>query len=157
QPGWVETSPTTSRLYALRGTSPGALTIYQLSPTGAVLNTFPAPAPVAALGNQGLADGGGSLFYVDGSAPTGASPPRTLYELDPFTGAVRDADALPGTGNISGLAYLGGLVYYLSTETNQIVAFDPVTDTVVRSMTPGLGLSGGLTGAAELGLLFASN
>ena len=52
------------------------------------------------------------------------------------------------------MAYLNGLVYIL-TNNNQITAFDPLTDAVVRTLTPGPSFVGGLTGAGDLGLLFA--
>ena len=86
----------------------------------------------------------------------GGAGPHTLYEVDPVTGVVRDSDILPATGEISGLGYLGGLVYLLATNSGQVLVFDPVTDTIVRTLTPGVGLVGGLTGAAGLGLLFAT-
>jgi VCBS repeat-containing protein len=159
QAGWRQTAPGGGHLFAARVSQNGGTpTIYELSATGAVLNSFAAPAPLQGqVGPQGLAEGGGSLFYIDGTPPVGAATgPHTLYELDPATGAVRDADVLPATGGIAGLGYLNGLVYLQVYTTNQILAFDPVSDTVVRTL-PVTDLIGGLTGASDLGLLFGSN
>src|SRR5207344_3324079 len=111
QAGFVQTGPTGDRLFSLRPTTltgPLLVNIFELDEYGFVKNTFPAPAPVASFGLQGLAVGPTSLFYTDGSqAGTGT---RTLYELDPTTGAVTDSDLVPIAG-ASGLAYLGGLVF----------------------------------------------
>jgi VCBS repeat-containing protein len=160
QPGWVQTSPSVSRLFALRSSSTAGAppTVYELDASGAVLNSFVAPGQVRTNGPQGLADGGTGLFYIEGSQPPGAIGPHTLYELDPFTGAVRDSDVLPATTEISGLGYLGGLVYILTSNSTQILVFDPVLDAVVRTFTvpAAPNLIGGLTGASSLGLLFAS-
>ena len=127
--------------------------IYRLSPGGTVINSFAGPAPVVTPGFQGLADAGGSLFYLDGSV-NGA---KTLYELDPNSGAVIDSDVLPATSQVGGLAYLGGLVYVQVDPTNQVQVFDPVADTVVRTFTVAADIAGGLTGAGDRGLLYANN
>jgi glutamine cyclotransferase len=154
QPGWTQTAPIGGRLFAVRGQNGIPPTIYELSPTtGAVLNSFPGPAVTPLLGPQGLAVGGGNLFYIDGVG-TGA---HTLYELDPTTGAVIDADTLPSTAEIAGLGFLNGRVYLEVHPTDQVLVFDPVTDTVVNTLTVAADLLGGLTGAQDLGLLFDSN
>ena len=154
QAGWIQTSPRDSRLFALRAINTGvAPTVYELAASGAVLNSFPAPAPIPTVGNQGLASSGESVFYIDGSG----SAAHTLYELDAATGAVLDSDSIPATPEIAGLAYLGGLVYIQVYPSREILAFDPASDTVVRRFTVGADIIGGLTGAADLGLLFASN
>jgi VCBS repeat-containing protein len=152
QVGWVQTGPTGGRLFTIRSAQNGTPTIAELDATGAVLNSFPAPAPVASGGPLALADGGAGLFYVDGNYF--GTYDALLYELDPFTGAVRDADGFPIAGPVTGAAVVNGLVY-LATGPNQIVVFDPVTDTVVRTLTvPGQPVSGGLAGGG--GLLFVA-
>lgn len=107
------------------------------------------------LGTEGLALGSHSLFYVNGSSTT----THTLYELNPNTGAVIDSDVIDATllGPIGGLAYLGGKVYAEKYNTNQILVWDPISDTVVTTLYVAADLLGGLTGAADLGLLFDSS
>jgi VCBS repeat-containing protein len=158
QGGWRQTTPFEGHLFVAR-VSPngGTPTIYQIDASGNVLNSFAAPAPVAGVGPQGLAEGDGSLFYIDGApAPNGGPAPHTLYELDPATGAVRHATVLPATGGIAGLGYLDGLVYLQVYTTGQVLAFEPVTGTIVRTITV-TDVVGGLTGDPDLGLLFGSN
>ena len=89
QAGWVQTAPVAGgRLFVARSTS-NLPTIYELNPTtGAVLNSFPAPAPAQVVGPQGLALGPSSLFYIDGTG----TQPHTLFELNPATGAIIDSD-----------------------------------------------------------------
>src|SRR5581483_6770178 len=124
-----------------------------LDASGAVINSFAAPDYVPGPGPQGLAEGPTSIFYINGAF----AGPHTLYELDPVTGAVIDSDVLPSTPDIAGLGYLNGLVYVQIYTTDQILVFDPVSDTVVQTLNIGADIVGGLTGAADLGLLFASN
>jgi len=57
-----------------------------------VLGTVAGPGFVSVAGPQGLADAGGSLFYVDGSQTTGGAGPHTLYELDPATDVLFSED-----------------------------------------------------------------
>ena len=121
--------------------------MYELDSSGAVLNSFATPAPVPFVGPQGLAASGESLFYIDGSQ----FGPHTLYELDPSTGAVLDSDVLPVTPDIDGLAYFGGLVYVQVHPSNQILVFDPATDTVVRTFTVAGDIFGGMTGRPTWG------
>jgi hypothetical protein len=119
--------------------------------TGAELRRFPAPEDntVSPGGDVGLAFDGRSLFFVSGPAGGGTS---TLFELDPETGAVRDADPVAaGTGDFDGLGALGGLVWIQDYSASDIHAFDPVSDTVIRTLdidaiNPSIGPTGGLTG-----------
>ncbi len=158
--GWEQTTPAGSppapsssgRLFSL-GTSGTAATIYELSPAdGSVLNSFLAPESVSVVGYQGLALGPDSLFFLDRSD----NDSHTLWELDFDTGAVLDSDTMP-VGSITGLAYLDGLVYVDDNSgATGISAWDPVADTLVSQFSVNANLGGGLTGAADLGLLFAS-
>jgi len=151
EPGWVQTGPTSGRLFAVRAKNGEAPIIAQYDADGLMVNRFTGPGVTGAAGPQGVADGGSSLFYVDDTAGLN----RLLYELDPHSGAVRDADPLLIPGGATGLGYLNGLVYVLMN-SNQIFVFDPLTDTVVKTLqVPGPSFFGGLTGAADLGLLFA--
>ena len=127
--------------------------IYRLNSSGGVLGSFAGPAVGSGAGEYGLADAGGSLFFVDG----GLQGAHTLYELDSLSGAVLDSDALPATAPIGGLAYLGGLVYIQVDTTNQVLVFDPAADAVVRTFTVAADIAGGLTGAGDRGLLYANN
>jgi hypothetical protein len=83
----------------------GSDQIVELDPvTGAEINRFDAPDHIIAEGGaDGLAFDGSSLFYINGDQGR-----RTLWELDPNTGAVIDADSIGyGTGWLNGLAALG--------------------------------------------------
>ncbi len=160
-PGWTQTHPAeavigTDRLFVVRG-SGTVLSIYELNPiSGAVINAFAAPATTSPGPLQGLAVGPKSLFYIEGSS---TSSPHTLWELNPDTGAIIDSDVVDPTttGPIGGLAYLNGKVYVEKLANNQLMVWDPVTDTLVTTLTTQADLNGGLTGAADLGALFASN
>lgn len=153
QEGWEQTAGGPERLFAVRGTSNEVPMIYEIDTSGGVLNSFGAPGPVPVIGPQGLAFDGRSLFYIDGN-DTG---PHTLYELHPTTGAVINETVLPSTNGIAGAAYLDGYVYLEAHPNNQILVFDPGTSTVVSTLNVPADLMGGLTGAADLGLLFDSN
>src|SRR5205823_91070 len=74
QAGWRQTTPGQGHLFVARvNPNVGTPTIYQLGPDGTVLNSFAAPAPLQGqVGPQGLAEGGGSLFYIDGTPPVNA-------------------------------------------------------------------------------------
>ncbi len=156
--GWAQTSPMTdppARLFAVRG-SGTAMTIHELSPAdGSTLNSFPAPAPTAYAGIQGLAVGPNSLFYLDGGNPA-AQP--VLWELDLDTGAVIDTDMIPVAipAMAMGVAWLDGKVY-IQHQPGVIAVFDPAADTIVGALTVAGNAAGGLAAAGDLGLLFAGN
>jgi hypothetical protein len=149
-----EAARSAERLFALHVDGSNGR-IYEIDPdTGAAINSFPTPTSIGTNGYQGLALGPSSLFFVNGSG----YGPHTLYELDPATGAVIDSDLVGGTSDpaISSLAYLNDRVYLGRHKTTTLVAWDPVTDQVVASIQVPDTLSGGLTGARDLGLLFGS-
>ena len=155
--GWDPTTLVTypGRLFALRNVG-SDLTIYENDPvTGDVLNTFPAPQPTMFSGMQGLAVGPGSLYFIDSGDP-GAQP--ILYELNLETGAVLDSDTIPGDlpAMTMGLGVIDCLVYVQYSMT-EIFVFNCATDTVINTLTVPALLSGGLTAAPDLGLLFGSN
>jgi glutamine cyclotransferase len=122
--------------------------ILELDPqTGAQINQFPAPVPPSG-GPDGLAFNGKSLFYINGT--------RTLWELDPDTGAVIDSDALlGGTGTFDSCGFLNGKVYIIDYTASDIFEFDPDSDTVLRVLdingnNPGVAqIVGGLAGARD--------
>ena len=133
-----------SRLFA---TVPDGAAILELDPSsGAVVNWFSAPE-FSASGEVGLAFDGSRLFYING-----ASGSDVLYELNPNTGAVVDADPIPA-GEYDGLAVVAGEVYIQDPVANQLLVFDPIGDTVTRTLTPGVDLLGGLAGASAPGAL----
>lgn len=155
QPGWEQTFPAATegaqRLFAL---DPGSNLIVELNlTTGAVGNSLATPE-LANGGPDALAFSGGALFYASGAAFGGGN---ILYELDPNTGAVIDADPFAAVGltdGVNGLAILNGLVVAQDTLTGVISFIDPVGDTVVRRVTiPGL-VGGELAGAQSRGTLF---
>ena len=144
-----------ARLFAVPDDSPQA--IVELDPaSGVEINRFAAPEPVSA-GSDGLAFDGTSLFFINGDGTD------TLYELDPDTGAVSDADVITtGSGDYDGLATLGGNVYILDYGLHDIIEFDPVSDTVtnvldVDGLNPGVHLRGGLAGITGPNALIATD
>ena len=58
---------------------------------------------------------------------------------------------------VSGLAYLDGLVYLARPRNRSLLVWNPEADCVVTRLKVDFPLSGGLTGAGDLGLLFDSN
>jgi hypothetical protein len=158
QPGWTNTAPNSShpdrqRVFVARGTST-VTTILELDPeTGSAIGGFAPPIASAIPTNVGLAVGPRSLFFVDGNG-TGT---HTLYELNPDSGAIIDSDIVDSslTGVIDGLAYLNGKVYIQKPSSDRILVWDPVTDTLVTTLIVAANLQGGLTGAADLGVLYA--
>ena len=141
----------TERLFAVRGTSGQVPTIYELDPaTLTQINSFPAPDAVGQIDMVGLAAGPNSLFYVDGTPNTH----RPLYELNPDTGEVIDSDGLGGNFEITGLAYLNGVVYLEEQLGGQFLAFNPITDAIQDAVPAQTTQTGSLTGAADQDSLF---
>ncbi len=151
---WTQTYPaaaSSQRLFAVRCSGTTG-TIDELNPTtGAVINSFAAPAPLSGSGPQGLALGPTSLFYID----KGSSGPHTLWQLNPNTGAVIDSHVVDASAPvlIDGAGYLNGKVYLQAYD--QILVWDPVADQLDTTLTVSASIIGGLTGAGDLGLLFA--
>ena len=157
QSGWTQTCPvnTVQRLFEVRADGTAA-TIYELDPTtGAAINSFAAPAAIGFSGPQGLAIGSSSLFYIDSSIPG----PLTLWELNPDTGAVIDSDIIAPVSPAfaAGLGYLNGKVYIEESDSDQILVWDPVSDTAVTTLNVAADLSDGLTGAGDRGVLYDSS
>ncbi len=133
----------------------GTGSIVELSPnSGAEIRRFPAPAMPTG-GPDGLAFDGTNLFYVNGG--------RTLWELNPDTGAVIDSEFIgAGSGSFDGLGALGGKVYISDYVAGDIVVFDPVAHAVtgvldVNGVNPGVNVVGGLSGITEPNALIASD
>ena len=120
-----------------------------------MLSSFATPVATSYSGPQGLALGPESLFYIDG----GTDNEQILYQLDLETGAVLSSCTVcedPET-EITGMAYLDGLIYLERCDADQILVWDPAAESVVETFTVACDLGGSLTGAAGLGLLFAGN
>ena len=66
--------------------------------------------------------------------------------MNPDTGAVIDSDTLPLDYYYDGLAALGGSIYVANYITDQILQFDPVTDTIVNTLDVPTDIGGGLAG-----------
>jgi glutamine cyclotransferase len=159
---WLPTFPrqpsSKGRLYAIWGDDchGSGSTIARIDPlTGSVLSSFATPVATSYSGPQGLALGPESLFYIDG----GTDNEQILYQLDLETGAVLSSCTVcedPET-EITGMAYLDGLIYLERCDADQILVWDPAAESVVETFTVACDLGGSLTGAAGLGLLFAGN
>lgn len=166
QAGWKQTSPI-ERLFAIDQVVgyPGECRLAQVLPTVEWLPLpYSSPNPPRSTSGEtalpaGLAVGADSLFCISGDVLqyTGEPPAeQVVYELDLQTGKVLDADAVSLPEKATGMAYLGGLVYIMQEEANRIEVFDPRTDTVVRSLQLSRNVDGGLTAAADRGVLLAS-
>lgn len=141
--------------------------IYELDPlTGAQINQF--DAPVYTTGPEGLAFDGTSLWFVSSpliekaqeGGPLGPAP-AALYELDPDSGAVLDADAYPELVSVDGLGALNGLIYAMDYEADVVYIFDPAIDSLVGSIDVGAAnplrdFVGGFDGYAAGNLLMAT-
>ena len=142
-------TPVSDRLFGVRASGTLA-TIDEFNlTTGAVINSFPAPAPIQFPGSQGLCLGTNSLFYIDGSGPG----PYCLWELNPNTGAVISHHSINPGVPIDGLGYLNGKVYMQDVLNNEILVFDPVAGKVTGILPVAAGLRGGLTGAGQMNML----
>lgn len=142
------------RLFAVPTDNSGK--IVELDPlTGTEINRFSAPA-TPSQGPDGLAFDGTDLFFIIGNGS------RTLWELNPDTGAVIDSDTISsGSGTFDGLGCLGGKVYILDCSNSDIIAFDPVSDTVtgtldINGVNPGVNIIGGLSGITGPNALIAT-
>lgn len=159
---WLPTFPrqpsSKGRLYAIWGDDchGSGSTIARIDPlTGSVLSSFATPAVTSYSGPQGLALGPDSLFYIDG----GLGSAQILHQLDLETGAVLSSCTVCESpdAEITGLAYLDGLIYLERCDADQILVWDPAAESVVKTLNLACDLGGSLTGAAGLGLLFAGN
>jgi hypothetical protein len=150
--GWREISPAPGRLFKVLV---GGSAVYEIDPTtGAQLSQIsPLFAPGAV--SIGAALGRGSLFFVQSFS---AGSPAVLSEFNPDSGVpMRNHSSIPTTATIGGLAFLDGLLYVDVPTTHQIIAFDPTTDSVVRTLTVAANIGGGVCGASDMGVLFATN
>ncbi|MHC4986732.1 MAG: SdrD B-like domain-containing protein, partial [Planctomycetota bacterium] len=153
--GWTtSTRLADGRVFALRGLG-SEMHIDEIDPTdGAVLNTFPAPQDTDFVGFQGLAVGDDRLFLVDDANFDGAA---TIWEINPNTGEVLDRDDVtgPSPALLMGAGTLDGKLFIQFTST-QLVVWDPAIDQIVGTVTTGASITGGITGADDLGVLLAS-
>ncbi|MCG3150312.1 MAG: hypothetical protein PCFJNLEI_03795 [Verrucomicrobiae bacterium] len=147
---------TSGRMFAFARPLTGNPSLSELAWTNSPFSrTLPLPvAPLSSANTIGLAAGPNSLFYIDGYG----SGPHILWELDPETGAVLDADIVDAgfSSPIDGAAYLNGRVYLQRAQTNEILVWDPALDQVVAQFSISGDISGGLTGSTSDGWLYAT-
>jgi hypothetical protein len=140
-------------LFAVDGFADRIVAIDQVS--GDITNSFSTPEPTSfSFGPQGLAFNGSGLFFINGFGS------NTLFELDPVTGDVIDADPIAQLGifgSIDALAFVDGLVVLQDYGANTLFFVDPVNDVVVRSFAIPAGIVGGLAGATSISRIFASD
>ncbi len=142
------------RLFALRVTGTKGQ-IHELDPaTGGTIANFDAPGSISNASYVGLASAVSGLFFMAGNG----SGPHTLYEINPDTGAVIDSDLVGNASDpgVASLACLNGLVYMGRPGNKSLLVWDPVGDSVVKRMTIDFEVGGGLTGAGDRGVLYAS-
>jgi hypothetical protein len=144
------TSPQASgqRLFAVNNLS-SPVKIQELNhQTGAVIRSFSAPAGTFSYTN-GLAFDGQTLYFLSNNN-------RTLYTLNPNTGAVLGSTVIPGSSFDASLAVRQGKVYLLDSSGDGLLSiFDPATNTVTGSLTFQYGVGNGLYDS--LGDLAATN
>ncbi|EMI21720.1 fibrinogen-binding protein [Rhodopirellula maiorica SM1] len=136
-----QTTPSTEmRLFASNvAASPDS--IVELDPlTGDTLNSFPAPGNANTAGH-GVAFDGTTLYFIDARFDT-------LYELDPNDGTVLNSTPL-SSGAYDGVAAFSGLVYVIESQSDDVIVFDPMTNSIVRVLdldgaNPGYSFSGGI-------------
>lgn len=100
--------------------------IVELDPqSGAVLKTL--PTPISSQIFNGLAFDGKTIYFL-------SNDNDILYWIDPDSGTILGQTTLP-SGSYQELAYLNGLVYIRVMNSAFIKAFDPVTKTIVNTIT----------------------
>jgi hypothetical protein len=165
--GWTQTYPgyAGGRLFAVDiNSTTNVEMIFEINPdNGALINSFPAPSDLLAIGLQGLAVGPASLFFTDLSFGPQGQVMTDIWELEPDTGLVIDHDQIDYSGGYlsGGAAYLNGKIYITKGKTKQapleILVWDPVLDTVVNTITVNdANLGDGLTGDPDANVLFAT-
>jgi hypothetical protein len=155
--GYRQTSPQllTPRMFMLDSSFPAQ--IKEIDPaTGGYRGSMPIPVPFLS-SSAGLAFDGQTLYFLSDTFSG-----DTLFELDPNTGAVLDSTLLPATPSrtYAGLAVLGSAVYLLDSSGDDVLRFDPVTDTVqavldLNGLNPGLQINDGLGELKSTGELLA--
>ena len=122
-----QTSPfsETDVLFALRhGVNPDE--IYQLNPQdGSVIRQFDSGFNATTF-RAGLAFDGNTLFMIDANADA-------LVHLNPNTGAEITRSNLPN-GDYDGLAVLNDLIYISDYVADDILVFDPATESVIATL-----------------------
>ncbi|MGD9856788.1 MAG: M36 family metallopeptidase, partial [Planctomycetaceae bacterium] len=131
----------------------GSNDLVELDPvTGIEANRFASPEAGGG-GAVGLAYDGSTLYFLAGAGT------RTLWELDPNTGAPLDSTLITaGSGGYDGLAALRGNIYILDSGANTILEFDPLSNTVTNTLgIAGATLVGGLAGITGPDRLLATD
>jgi subtilisin family serine protease len=118
--------------------------------TGDVINSIPAPEGFSD-GPDGLTYDGKYLYFISAWAS------NSIYRIDATTGEVISNLLLPGIGEIDALGSSTQYIYALSYGTGQIFEIDYDQGEIVRTITPGLSIGGGLTFGGSRGTLFVSN
>jgi hypothetical protein len=123
--------------------------------TGAVLNSFPFPPGIGlnSVGGDGLAMGGGDLFFAS------IDLNQKVLRLDPATGAVRGT-IVPPIGIFDALGYgqtsFGPTLFVNSVVAGRIYLLDPLTGEHKTSYAPTFSPNGGMDFSPTRGTLFVS-
>jgi DNA-binding beta-propeller fold protein YncE len=123
--------------------------------TGAVLNSFPFPPGIGfnSVGGDGLAFGGGDLFFAS------IDLSQKVHRLDPATGAMRGT-IVPPIGIFDALGYgqtsLGPTLFVNSVGFGRIYLLDPLTGAQKTFLTPTFSPNGGMDFSPTRGTLFVS-
>lgn len=115
--------------------------------TGSIINTVALPDSISG-GPDGLAFDGDSFYYVNNFGSS------RVYQFDAVTGEIQRQFSAPG---LDALATDGDVLYALAYSSDQIQVIDIESGSVLRRLTPSVGLGGGISYAGDRGTLFVSN
>lgn len=125
--------------------------IAEINPVnGAVVNSFSTPE-AASGGPDGLAFDGHSVYFIN-SFGSG-----TIFKLNGSDGSIEKTLNLPGAPSIDALGHSGTYLYALNYGTGTIYEVDVEAGVVLRSITPGVALGGGMSFGGSRSTLFVSN
>lgn len=119
------------------------------SVNGTVINIIPTPMPATG-GADGLAFDGNYLYYITGYEPS------YYFKIDPADGSVVQTLNL-AIDFIDALGHSGNYLYAMSYGSATIYEIDFDAGVVVRSISPGVALGGGMSFGGSRGTLFASD
>jgi outer membrane protein assembly factor BamB len=123
--------------------------------SGTLLNSFPFPPGIGfnSVGGDGLAYGGGDLFFAS------IDLTQKVHRLDPTTGAVRGT-IVPPVGIFDALGYgqttFGPTLFVNSVGFGRIYLLDPLTGAQRMFISPTISPNGGMDFSPTRGTLFVS-
>jgi subtilisin family serine protease len=118
--------------------------------TGNIIKSIPSPEGFSG-GPDGLAFDGEHLYFVN------AFGSGLIHKIKVESGELVGSLSLNGVADVDGLAHSGEFLYLLRYGTGQILEIDYDKAEIVRTITPGIGIIGGLSFGGSRGTLFVTN